>query len=238
MCHLQNDTKAQMTMFDTSTLQAWACWRTVWWLFLTAVPFKLLNDGAQFVGPFFLNKLLDVIEVGGSQVTPLVRFCKGWNVCNLRPQILSKLLGAVGCWARHLNARGVSLHAAAPRCSASSALASCGHIYKRTACVCGAIHCQPELLLMIVVHPIASHSPRMAFSAILLRVDAADALHLSERRKCGIEASCTAIYGLCKLALHQFVVSVQQICRRRGSCLPPYVFNGVAVLMGLSSLCR
>lgn len=48
--------------------QAWACWRTVWWLFLTAVPFKLLNDGAQFVGPFFLNKLLDVIEVGGSQV--------------------------------------------------------------------------------------------------------------------------------------------------------------------------
>ena len=49
--------------------QALACWRTVWWLFLTAVPFKLMNDGAQFVGPFFLNKLLDVIEVGGSQVT-------------------------------------------------------------------------------------------------------------------------------------------------------------------------
>jgi hypothetical protein len=40
----------------------------VWWLFLTAVPFKLLNDGAQFVGPFFLNKLLDVIQDGGSQV--------------------------------------------------------------------------------------------------------------------------------------------------------------------------
>ena len=32
------------------------------------MPFKLLNDGAQFVGPFFLNKLLDVIQDGGSQV--------------------------------------------------------------------------------------------------------------------------------------------------------------------------
>lgn len=51
-----------------SVMQALACWRTVWWLFLTAVPFKLLNDGAQFVGPFFLNKLLDVIQDGDSQV--------------------------------------------------------------------------------------------------------------------------------------------------------------------------
>lgn len=51
-----------------TAMQAWACWRTVRWLFLTAVPFKLLNDGAQFVGPFFLNKLLDVIQAGDAQV--------------------------------------------------------------------------------------------------------------------------------------------------------------------------
>ncbi len=54
-------------MRDTA-MQAWACWHTVRWLFLTAVPFKLLNDGAQFVGPFFLNKLLDVIQTGNAQV--------------------------------------------------------------------------------------------------------------------------------------------------------------------------
>ena len=40
----------------------------MFWLFLGAVPFKLLNDAAQFVGPFFLNRLLDVIQTGDSQV--------------------------------------------------------------------------------------------------------------------------------------------------------------------------
>ena len=65
---MQLPNKGEVGRTLSVTLQALACWRTVWWLFLTAVPFKLLNDGAQFVGPFFLNKLLDVIQDGGSQV--------------------------------------------------------------------------------------------------------------------------------------------------------------------------
>eukprot|EP00955_Chlamydomonas_euryale_P046816 353511-Chlamydomonas_euryale.AAC.6 len=37
-----------------------ACWATVRGLFLAALPFKLVNDAAQFVGPVFLNLLLKV----------------------------------------------------------------------------------------------------------------------------------------------------------------------------------
>lgn len=35
-----------------------ACWRTEGVLLLSALPFKLLNDACQFVGPIYLNKLL------------------------------------------------------------------------------------------------------------------------------------------------------------------------------------
>lgn len=45
-------------------LQIRAIWRSNKWLFLTALPFKLVNDGAQFVGPIFLNLLLGVVSKG------------------------------------------------------------------------------------------------------------------------------------------------------------------------------
>ena len=37
-------------------MQTGACWRTVRFLFLTAIPFKLCTDLSQFIGPFFLNR--------------------------------------------------------------------------------------------------------------------------------------------------------------------------------------
>ena len=45
-------------------LQTHAIWRINRWLFLTALPFKLTNDAAQFVGPVFLNLLLGVVSKG------------------------------------------------------------------------------------------------------------------------------------------------------------------------------
>ena len=41
-----------------------AAWKTVAWLFITATPFKALNDASQFVGPVFLNLLLTSIARG------------------------------------------------------------------------------------------------------------------------------------------------------------------------------
>ena len=37
-----------------------------WRLFFGAVPFKLVNDAATFVGPIFLNLLLGVVSSGAS----------------------------------------------------------------------------------------------------------------------------------------------------------------------------
>lgn len=45
-------------------MQTHAIWRSNKWLFLTALPFKVVNDGAQFVGPIFLNLLLGVVSKG------------------------------------------------------------------------------------------------------------------------------------------------------------------------------
>ena len=39
-------------------LQMLAIWKTTWGLFVGALPFKLVNDAATFVGPVFLNLLL------------------------------------------------------------------------------------------------------------------------------------------------------------------------------------
>ncbi|GAX80189.1 hypothetical protein CEUSTIGMA_g7627.t1 [Chlamydomonas eustigma] len=38
-----------------------ACWSTVSHLYIAALPFKLVNDASQFVGPVFLNMLLKVV---------------------------------------------------------------------------------------------------------------------------------------------------------------------------------
>jgi hypothetical protein len=43
-----------------------AIWKTTWKLFVTALPFKLVNDGATFIGPVFLNLLLGVVSSGQS----------------------------------------------------------------------------------------------------------------------------------------------------------------------------
>ncbi|CAL8468910.1 g8451 [Coccomyxa elongata] len=43
-----------------------ALWKTTWWLFVSALPFKLVNDGATFIGPIFLNLLLGVVSSGQS----------------------------------------------------------------------------------------------------------------------------------------------------------------------------
>ena len=45
-------------------LQTRALWRFCRYLILTAIPFKLVNDAAQFVGPLFLNLLLNVVSSG------------------------------------------------------------------------------------------------------------------------------------------------------------------------------
>ena len=47
-------------------VQILTLWRTNKYLFLTALPFKLVNDGATFVGPLFLSLLLGVVASGGS----------------------------------------------------------------------------------------------------------------------------------------------------------------------------
>jgi hypothetical protein len=38
-----------------------ACCASVGHLFLSALPYKLINDAAQFVGPLILNRLLSVV---------------------------------------------------------------------------------------------------------------------------------------------------------------------------------
>ncbi len=43
-----------------------ALWKTSWHLFVGALPFKLVNDGATFIGPIFLNLLLGVVASGQS----------------------------------------------------------------------------------------------------------------------------------------------------------------------------
>lgn len=45
-------------------LQTRAIWRSNKWLFLTALPFKLVNDASQFIGPVFLSLLLGVVSKG------------------------------------------------------------------------------------------------------------------------------------------------------------------------------
>ena len=44
----------------------WAIWKVTWHLFVGALPFKLINDAATFVGPIFLNLLLGVVSAGQS----------------------------------------------------------------------------------------------------------------------------------------------------------------------------
>ncbi len=46
--------------------QMWAIWKVTWHLFVWALPFKLVNDAATFVGPIFLNLLLGVVSAGQS----------------------------------------------------------------------------------------------------------------------------------------------------------------------------
>ena len=46
--------------------QMWAIWKVTWHLFIGALPFKLVNDAATFVGPIFLNLLLGVVSSGQS----------------------------------------------------------------------------------------------------------------------------------------------------------------------------
>ena len=62
MCHLNSD--GAPTTFDPNCLQTRALWRFCRYLILTAIPFKLVNDAAQFVGPLFLNLLLNVVSSG------------------------------------------------------------------------------------------------------------------------------------------------------------------------------
>ena len=51
-------------MLNPVCLQTRALWRFCRYLILTAIPFKLVNDAAQFVGPLFLNLLLNVVSSG------------------------------------------------------------------------------------------------------------------------------------------------------------------------------
>lgn len=45
-------------------MQTAALWKFTRYLILTALPFKLVNDVSQFVGPTFLNLLLGVVSSG------------------------------------------------------------------------------------------------------------------------------------------------------------------------------
>jgi len=50
----------------STCVQTLAIWKVSWHLFLGALPFKLVNDAATFVGPLFLNLLLGVVSAGKS----------------------------------------------------------------------------------------------------------------------------------------------------------------------------
>ena len=50
----------------STCVQTLAIWKVSWHLFLGALPFKLVNDAATFVGPIFLNLLLGVVSAGKS----------------------------------------------------------------------------------------------------------------------------------------------------------------------------
>ena len=52
------------TALSPACLQTRALWRFCRYLIVTAIPFKLVNDAAQFVGPLFLNLLLNVVSSG------------------------------------------------------------------------------------------------------------------------------------------------------------------------------
>ena len=53
-------------MSGNACVQTLAIWKVTWRLFLGALPFKLVNDAATFVGPLFLNLLLGVVSEGKS----------------------------------------------------------------------------------------------------------------------------------------------------------------------------
>lgn len=57
---------SQQLMLWTLCMQTLAIWKVTWRLFLGALPFKLINDAATFVGPIFLNLLLGVVSEGKS----------------------------------------------------------------------------------------------------------------------------------------------------------------------------
>ena len=57
---------AQHLMCWHACMQTFAIWKVTWRLFLGALPFKLVNDAATFVGPLFLNLLLGVVSEGKS----------------------------------------------------------------------------------------------------------------------------------------------------------------------------
>ncbi len=57
---------AQQLRLQTLCMQTLAIWKVTWRLFLGALPFKLINDAATFVGPIFLNLLLGVVSEGKS----------------------------------------------------------------------------------------------------------------------------------------------------------------------------
>lgn len=57
----------RMTFLDMASeymRQVWALWQTTKLLYIVALPFKLINDASQFVGPTFLNLLLGVVASG------------------------------------------------------------------------------------------------------------------------------------------------------------------------------
>ena len=56
-------------------MQIYTLWRMNKRLFLTALPFKLANDAATFVGPTFLSLLLGVVANGGSAMRGYTLAC-------------------------------------------------------------------------------------------------------------------------------------------------------------------
>ena len=70
--HEHVDVQKQVTYANTGVpvvLQAWSLWRSTWRLYVAALPFKLVNDASQFVGPFFLNLLLATVSAGAPAMT-------------------------------------------------------------------------------------------------------------------------------------------------------------------------
>lgn len=68
MCHAHRYWRAQVAAFKAGRTRtppslARACWAVGGGTFLAAIPWKLINDASQFVGPLALNALLAVIEV-------------------------------------------------------------------------------------------------------------------------------------------------------------------------------